>query len=56
MDEKKTPISLVREPEKEVCGFCDWCGEPLYEDGIYKVRGDYICRTCVEQIYENRES
>lgn len=49
-------ISLVKPKEQEDYGICDWCGEPITnESDIYKVRGDYICRDCVERMHEERE-
>ena len=49
-------ISLVKPQEQEDYGICAWCGEPITnENDIYKVRGDYICRDCLERMYEERE-
>ena len=55
MQEEKL-ISLVKPKEQECLCICDWCGEPITnENDIYKVRGDYICRDCLERMYEERE-
>jgi hypothetical protein len=55
MSDKKT-ISLVGAELKEDFGICDWCfAEFKDENHIYKVRGDFVCRECVERMYEERE-
>lgn len=49
-------ISLLGKPEKEPVTWCEWCDEPIMdESNIYKIRGDYVCRECVERMYEERE-
>ena len=56
MEENKL-ISLVKEQDEEVCWICDWCGEEITKaEDIYKVRGDYVCRECMERMYEEREN
>lgn len=49
------------ESEPEVIGYCDFCDEPLYEDGVYKTSmGDRVCRECYkrfeEELYEDDEN
>lgn len=49
-------ISLVGKALEQDYGLCAWCGKPLKsESDIYKVRGDFVCRECVERMYEERE-
>lgn len=49
-------ISLVGKALEQDYGLCAWCGNPLKsESDIYKVRGDFVCRECVERMYEERE-
>lgn len=49
-------ISLIGKVVDTDYGVCDWCGEPFKDErDIYKVRGDYVCRTCVEDMFEERE-
>ena len=49
-------VSLVLPQPEEDFGLCSWCGEKLKsESDIYKVRGDFVCRECVERMYEERE-
>ena len=37
-------------------GLCSWCSKPLKsENDIFKRRGDFVCRECVERMYEERE-
>lgn len=49
-------ISLVGPELEEDYGLCAWCGKPLKsENDIYKVRGDFVCRECVERMFEERE-
>ena len=55
MSERKT-ISLVGAKVKEDYGICAWCfAEFKDESDIYKVRGDLVCRECVERMCEERE-
>ena len=55
MTEKKT-ISLVGVELDEDFGLCAWCSKPLKsENDIFKRRGDFVCRECVERMYEERE-
>ena len=56
MAEKKMPISLVGIVVEEDYGCCEWCSTPFKdENDVFKVRGDYVCRECVERMYEERE-
>ena len=49
-------ISLVGNRLDEDYGICAWCGSAFKGEGdIYKVRGDFVCRECVERMYEERE-
>lgn len=49
-------ISLVGKALAQDYGVCEWCGNPLKsESDIYKVRGYFVCRECVERMYEERE-
>ena len=49
-------ICLVGKALEQDYGLCAWCGKPLKDESdIYKVRGDFVCRECVERMYEERE-
>lgn len=49
-------ISLVGKSVEEDYGFCEWCKNPFKDESdIYKIRGDYVCRECVERMCEERE-
>ena len=55
MTERKT-ISLVGAKVKEdyvVCALC--LNDFKDESDIYKVRGDFVCRECVERMCEEME-
>lgn len=55
MKNKDNKIYLFGKIE-DYFGLCSWCGKPLKgESDIYKVRGDFVCRECVERMYEERE-
>lgn len=55
MSERKR-VSLVLPQPEEDFGVCEWCGNAIRrESDIYKVRGDFVCRECVERMVEERE-
>ena len=55
MTERKR-VSLVLPQAEEDFGLCDWCSEPIKSgNDLYKIRGCYVCRECVERMYEERE-
>ena len=55
MENKSKKIYLFGEKESDL-GLCCWCSKPIKsEKDIYKVRGDFVCRECVERMYEERE-
>ena len=31
---------------------CSWCEEPIWEDEAYKIDGNWICKTCMEDCKE----
>ena len=49
-------ISLVGKALGQDYGICAWCFANFKDESdIYKVRGDFVCRDCVERMYEERE-
>ena len=49
-------ISLDGKKLEQEYGICAWCFAKFKgESDINKVRGDFVCRECVERMYEERE-
>ena len=34
---------------------CEWCGEPIQDEKFYKVDGEYICRSCMDECLVDTE-